>query len=182
MSLPRAKTCGDTARSMFFNLEGTITMSDPTQRSWLVSLLRTRQIVVGIILVVSATWLVWGETNGQGLIRAGAAEPPAATEATSDEAPSPESPDRTNERHVKAYLGLFALVGIIIAGLALAALIILWAGRLRRQIRRPLPACDAPVRDFWFLKPPKPTVTQSSLPESHIPPHDPPPECSGDGQ
>lgn len=90
----------------------------------------------------------------------------------SDDNPPPAKiPTRPTEKQIKAYSGLAALAGIVIAGLALAALIILWAGRLRRQLRRPLPECDAPGRDFWFLKPPKPTVTQSSLPDAHQPPH-----------
>lgn len=88
-----------------------------------------------------------------------------------DDLPPAKIPTRPTEKQIKAYSGLAALAGIVIAGLALAALTILWAGRLRRQLRRPLPECDASGRDFWFLKPPKPTVTQSSLPDAHQPPH-----------
>lgn len=84
-------------------------------------------------------------------------------------------PNRLTEKQIKAYAGLAALAGIIIVGIALAGLIVLWAGRLRRQIRRPLPDASLPDRDFWFLKPPKPTVTSSKLPDSHQPPHDTPP-------
>lgn len=82
---------------------------------------------------------------------------------------------RPTEKQIKAYLGLAALGGIVIVGIALAALVILWAGRLRRQLRRPLPEAGHPDRDFWFLKPPKPTVTTSALPDAHLPPHVPPP-------
>lgn len=87
----------------------------------------------------------------------------------------PANPNRVNEKHVKAYAGLAALAGIVIVGVAMAGLIVLWAGRLRRQLRQPLPDADLPDRDFWFLKPPKPSVTSSSLPDSHQPPHEPPP-------
>ena len=87
----------------------------------------------------------------------------------------PPDPNRITEKQVKAYAGLVALAGIVIIGIALVGLIIVWAGRLRRQLRRPLPSAEYPDRDFWFLKPPKPTVTNSSLPDSHQPPHDPTP-------
>jgi hypothetical protein len=82
---------------------------------------------------------------------------------------------RLTERQRKAYIGMFALVGIAIVGLALLALTMLWGRRLRRQFRQPVPECELPARDFWFLKPAKPTVAESSLPDSHLPPHEPPP-------
>jgi hypothetical protein len=105
-----------------------------------------------------------------------AAQAPAVTDAA-EEIPR-VNPNRQTEKQIKAYAGLAALAGIVIVGVALAGLIILWAGRLRRQLRRPLPEADLPDRDFWFLKPPKPTVTNSSLPDSHQPPHDKPPSES----
>lgn len=137
--------------------------------------MNVRQTLVGGIMVASLVCL-WGE---QSLRRQAAviAADPAATSIAEDP-PTAAAPIRPSEKHIKAYSGLAALAGIVIAGLALAALIILWAGRLRRQLRRPLPDCGVRDRDFWFLKPPKPTVTQSSLPASHQPPHISPTEES----
>jgi len=123
-------------------------------------------------MVVSVAILAFGEPFWHAPLPARAADPQASAGRPDDETNSAPIPNRPTDRQKKAYSGLAALVGIIIAGLALAALIILWAGRLRRQLRRPLPDANAPTRDFWFLKPPKPTVSSSSLPDSHIPPHD----------
>lgn len=103
-----------------------------------------------------------------------AAEPAAEVtlghEAEKDAPPTATSP---KEKKVKAYAGLFALAGIVIVGLFLLAFTVLWASRLRRQLRRPLPASDPPERDFWFLKPPKAPVQNSSLPEFEPPPPSP---------
>lgn len=94
-----------------------------------------------------------------------AAQPPMATTIDEGDASPPPPVKRPNEKKVKAYAGLFALGGIVIVGLFLLALTVLWASRLRRQLRRPLPDNDPPERDFWFLKPPKKTIEKSSLPE-----------------
>jgi hypothetical protein len=91
-----------------------------------------------------------------------------------DQEPQKETPLEI-ARKQKAYAGLAALAGIAIVGVCLGALTILWAGRLRRQLRQPLPEGTASAREFWFLKPPKPTVGESSLPDSHQPPHEPHP-------
>lgn len=87
------------------------------------------------------------------------------------------------EKKKKAYIGLAALAGIVIVGVSLGALTILWGGRLRRQLRKSDPECVAMDRSFWFLKPPKPSITRSSLPELQrpidVPPsHTPPPSES----
>ena len=131
-----------------------------------------RQLLVSLAMLL-ALCSVFGEPLWQISIRANAAEPEAA-ESTNEKLPSAAGAKRPSEKQIKAYSGLAALAGIIICGLALAALIILWAGRLRRQIRRPLPNGERSERDFWFLKPPKPTVTESSLPDAHLPPHESP--------
>ena len=103
-------------------------------------------------------------------------EPPAADDAVPsavaktsvEETPVKLTPEQL-EKKKKAYLGLVALTGIVIVGVALGALTIMWAGRLRRQLRRPDPECAAMDRSFWFLKPPKPSVKRSSLPELNRP-------------
>lgn len=128
-----------------------------------------RQLLVSMVMLAALS-LLWNERLSPPSMSASAAE--AQVDDAASEAPTPASkPKRPSEKQIKAYSGLAALVGIIICGLALSALIILWAGRLRRQLRRPLPNGDHSERDFWFLKPPKPTVTQSSLPDAHQPPH-----------
>ena len=159
-------------------LESVDRMHAPSPRSRSQTVLNLRQVLVAIVMIAALIGLS-GEKLLQHPATVVAADPektePAAHEPADGEPEQEHSPAkipvRATEKQIKAYSGLAALVGIIIAGLALAALIILWAGRLRRQLRKPLPECDVPGRDFWFLKPPKPTVTQSSLPDAHQPPH-----------
>ena len=103
----------------------------------------------------------------------------AATPSVDEPSPVKLTPEQL-EKKKKAYIGLAALVGIVIVGVSLGALTILWGSRLRRQLRRSDPECAAMDRSFWFLKPPKPSVTRSSLPELNRPigtppPHTPPP-------
>ncbi len=102
-----------------------------------------------------------------------AASPAAATQPV--EAPPTELTLEQLEKKKKAYIGLVAVAGIVIIGVAMAALTILWAGRLRRQFRKPDLACSPLDRSFWFLKPPKRLVTRSSLPEQQLPADSPPP-------
>ena len=151
-------------------------MFPSSRRSVFRSLLAGRQLLIGTLMISAIAWAI-GEPSWQGLVPVMAAD---ATVAEREDEPPPAIPVRASEKQIKAFSGLAALAGIVISGLALVALIILWAGRLRRQLRRPLPECDAPGRDFWFLKPPKPTVTQSSLPDSHQPPRATPPASGSD--
>ena len=112
-------------------------------------------------------------------------EPPAADKSAPSASATPsveESPAKLTpeqlEKKKKAYIGLVALAGIVIVGVALGALTIMWAGRLRRQLRKSDPACAAMDRSFWFLRPPKPSITRSSLPELNRPIDDPPSHAS----
>ena len=107
---------------------------------------------------------------------------PTAATPSVDESPVKLTPEQL-EKKKKAYIGLAALAGIVIVGVALGALTILWGGRLRRQLRKSDPECPTMERSFWFLKPPKPRITKSSLPELNrpldVPPsHLPPPSDS----
>ncbi|RLS44952.1 MAG: hypothetical protein DWH84_03835 [Planctomycetota bacterium] len=95
------------------------------------------------------------------------------------EVPVPLTPEQL-EKKKKAYIGLVAVAGIVVIGVALSALTILWAGRLRRQLRRSDPACAPLDRSFWFLKPPKRLVTRSSLPEQQRAADGPPPNTLPD--
>ena len=146
-------------------------MPDHSQRPIIRMLSSRRQLLVVAVLISSFACLSAGEPIGWDVIPASAAEPVDSTSKSADATPV-ANPNRPTERQLKAQMGLAALVGIVIAGLALAALIVLWAQRLRRQFRRSLPDSDIPHRDFWFLKPPKPIVTKSSLPEAQQSPHD----------
>ena len=105
------------------------------------------------------------------------AVPPAAATPAVEESPVKLTPDQL-EKKKRAYLGLAALAGIVIVGVSLGALTILWAGRLRRQLRKSDPDCATVDRSFWFLKPPKPSITRSSLPELNRPLNDPPSPAS----
>jgi hypothetical protein len=147
-------------------------MYDPELQSNLPTRLGWRQLLVSLVMLL-ALWSVFGESLWQGMLPVNARELEAAA-PVSDDSATAVGPKRPSEKQIKAYSGLAALAGIVICGLALAALTILWAGRLRRQIRRPLPNGVRSERDFWFLKPPKPTVTESSLPDAHQPLHESP--------
>ena len=119
-------------------------------------------------------------------VRVAADEPTSAHDAVATvaaaelypEAPVPLTPEQL-EKKKKAYIGLVAVAGIVVIGVALSALTILWAGRLRRQLRKSDPASTPLDRSFWFLKPPKRLVTRSALPEQQraagdLPPNTPP--------
>jgi hypothetical protein len=89
--------------------------------------------------------------------------PPAVNEsvAAPDAPIPPDVPDEREKRRT-ALAGLAAVAGIAIIGVALGALIILWAGRLRRINREPLPRTCA-QNEYWFLKPPKPPVSEKGV-------------------
>jgi len=150
-------------------------MSESTQRSVSRLLLAGRPLITVLVMGLSCACLFCGQPGWQRFV-VNAAESEAAAANQQEEAAPAHPPNRPTEKQIKAFSGLMALAGIVIAGLALIALIVLWAGRLRRQLRRPLPETDAGSRDFWFLKPPKPPVSSSSLPDwHHQPSHDQPP-------
>lgn len=115
-------------------------------------------------------------------------EPLLAREAIASTDDSPEveklpgklTPEQIEKRQ-KAYIGLLALTGIVILGMALLALTLLWGGRLRRQLRKSDPEIATLDRTFWFLKPPKPSITGSSLPELNRP-LDVPPSTAADSE
>lgn len=100
-----------------------------------------------------------------------AADPPMPdTTLVVDPATAPETtpeplvkPDE-QERRVKLTAGLAALAGIAILGIVLAAVIIIWAGRLRRLVREPTTPTGK-QDPFWFLRPGKlPPLTSTENP------------------
>ena len=76
------------------------------------------------------------------------------------------------EKRRKASAGFAAIGGIAILGISIITMTMIWARRLRRIARDPLPAQRTAGNDFWFLKPPKPTVDES-LPGGDRPPSSP---------
>ena len=79
------------------------------------------------------------------------------------EVPVPLTPEQL-EKKKKAYIGLVAVAGIVVIGVALSALTILWAGRLRRQLRRSDPACSLPEQQRAADGPPPNTLPDSDSP------------------
>jgi len=73
---------------------------------------------------------------------------------------NPIKPDE-KERRIKLTAGLAALAGILIVGVVLSAIIIIWAGRLRRLVREPIPATGR-QDPFWFLRPEKTLLPRDS--------------------
>ncbi|MBI1346205.1 hypothetical protein GC163_07930 [bacterium] len=88
-----------------------------------------------------------------------AQEPPAAS--TPLEAPPPpaedpaEPPAADKEKLTMAYIGLLALVGIVVLGFGTLAIFSLWASRLRR-INRDAPSRTVIKDELWFLQPARP--------------------------
>lgn len=86
--------------------------------------------------------------------------PPAAKEsAVPQEAPAPIDDPLERDKRRRALAGLAAVAGIAIVGVALVTLTILWARRLRRINRHPLPPTCV-KNEYWFLQPPKPPVSE----------------------
>ena len=126
-----------------------------------------------IVMMSHANWVMADEPVSASDVTSAAEATPSAPEV-----PVPLTPEQL-EKKKKAYIGLVAVAGIVVIGVALSALTILWAGRLRRQLRRSDPAYVPLDRSFWFLKPPKRLVTRSSLPDQQrnagdLPPNTPP--------
>lgn len=91
--------------------------------------------------------------------------PPIPADETTSAPPADEAADRLSRleqqaRRREALAGVAALVGIVLVGLALIVWIMAWAARLRRW-NRPPQATTAWKQEFWFLKPPKPPVSDS---------------------
>lgn len=93
-----------------------------------------------------------------GLVNSGVPTPLAAQESAHVEIAPADALDPVNgerqEQRRRAYAGLLALLGIVVAGAAVVGLVILWAGRLRRVNRAPLPGAEL-KDELWFLRPPR---------------------------
>lgn len=93
--------------------------------------------------------------------------PEAVPEVDSPPSPNPDE----KERRIKFTAGLAALAGIIILGVVLGAIIIIWAGRLRRIVREPTPTTGR-QDPFWFLRPDK-TLLSPDTDETDTTPSEP---------
>jgi hypothetical protein len=60
----------------------------------------------------------------------------------------------TSERKPNVVFAYLALIGILIAGLALVAATMMWGHRVRRLARTPFPS-GAPRDELWYLRPKK---------------------------
>ncbi|MCX7394087.1 MAG: hypothetical protein NTW75_08155 [Planctomycetales bacterium] len=69
----------------------------------------------------------------------------------------------------KALVAVAGIAAIILVGMSLTAMTIVWAGYLRRVRRQADPTSTALNNSFWFLKPSKPRIDHSSLPEQQPP-------------
>lgn len=106
-------------------------------------------------------------------------EAQGVTEAVSA-APTPAEADAKKaiekEKRTRAYAGLMALVGIVVTGLAVVAVVMLWARRLRR-INRMAPTRTVVKDELWFLQPSRPG---NQLPNRNPPRESPPPSTASD--
>lgn|GEM_PF-2627258 len=78
------------------------------------------------------------------------------------------------DKQIKVAILLSAVGGIAVFGIGAIAVTMLWARRLRRIARDPGPPQTTVGNDFWFLKPPKPIVSESDTTDSRRSPHTPP--------
>ena len=100
-------------------------------------------------------------------------EPPS-TPLDSDASAKPKV---VTEKMKKVTILLSAIIGIVIFGVGGIAVMMLWARRIRRLARDPGPVQKTVGNDFWFLKPPKPTVSDSNVLDGHRPAHSSPEEA-----
>ena len=105
-------------------------------------------------------------------------------EVVTDEPPStpPDSdastkPKVDTEKMKKVTILMSAITGIFIFGVGGIAVMMLWARHLRRLARDPGPVQKTVGNDFWFLKPPKPAVSDSNVLDGHRPAHSSPEEA-----
>lgn len=100
-------------------------------------------------------------------------QPTDASSSSEPTEPDPVTKSAAEKEKEKTVLIMMAsLAAILAVGVFGIAVVMLWARRLRR-IARELPAQRTIGNDFWFLKPPKPVVSESNVLEGHRPVHPP---------
>lgn len=112
-------------------------------------------------------------------------QPPVAESEVRDQNPDATEPSpipdpvrvaEDNEKRKKVAIMMSAIGGIVILGIGAIAVLMIWARHLRRVARDRGPLQRTEGNDFWFLKPPKPTVSDSNIGETHRPIHTTPDE------
>ena len=98
------------------------------------------------------------EPAGQSINPEDPVESPPSAEITSD------------EKRRKASIALLAVGGIAILGVGVIAATMIWARRLRRLARNSGPPQRTAGNDFWFLKPPKLSASNSLTENKNRPP------------
>jgi len=76
----------------------------------------------------------------------------------------------SEEKKRKASIALLAVGGIAILGVGVIAATMIWARRLRRLARNSGPPQRTAGNDFWFLKPPKLSASNSLIEKKNRPP------------
>lgn len=136
------------------------------------SLMPTRSLILAIVVAVVISFSTELRSNAVRAEETAGSSSEAKDEKDTNGKPTNEARKRNEKRLVAYYSGMAAIIGIVLTGFGLVAMISVWGRKLRRQFRKDVPAAELPERDFWFLKPQKPTAAETKLPDSHFPPHD----------
>lgn len=113
-----------------------------------------------LLLVIA---LVWGMNGPLTAAQVPETDKSLVVDPAPEVAPGSKPPLKPDEkeRRIKVTAGLAALAGILIIGVVLGAIIIIWAGRLRRMVREPIPPTGR-QDPFWFLRPQKTRLPQET--------------------
>jgi hypothetical protein len=117
----------------------------------------SRTVLSRTACLISA-WLLLGIG---GAVTAAEVPPPPTSAAAAAEVKAPEAKKRPLPIHRKVeFLSAILLwLAVLLVGLALLVMVMIWATRLRRSVRRRPPAPSVPD-PFWYLKPRPSAVTQ----------------------
>ena len=94
-------------------------------------------------------WALWI------IVFAGFAGPVIAEEAAPGDSVEFPQPDEKGGPEQLATIALYLLVAVTVLAVSMLILVMLWGVRVRRQIRKPLPAIK-PTDPLWYLKAKKP--------------------------
>ena len=92
---------------------------------------------------------------------------PAAEPSDAPLIPDPERTAAETEKRKKAAILVSAIGGIATLGVGGIAILMIWARHLRRLARDMGPPQRTAGNDFWFLKPPKPPVSDVNVSDTH---------------
>jgi hypothetical protein len=86
----------------------------------------------------------------------------------------PRAADVDEKKRKKVVATLAAIAGVAVFGVGAIAVTMVWARRLRRMARDPGPRQTTVGNDFWFLKPEKVKITETSREDGQPTPQPPP--------